>query len=249
MMKSFYLLFLQEIHRLKRHASSYFIASFFLFIMGFNFLYILFFNAQNQTEVSCLQSFFEIFWIPSLFIIPLLTMRTLSEERRLGILESLLATPIDTSSLVLSKVFSVYCFYLLLWGINLIYPFFAEYYLQGDLSAPLIHATTLIGGIIFICSSSFFFICIGIFASSLTRTQALAGLLCFCFLFVSLVCIKISCEMGYFQKDLCIYIDCFQQLNDLCKGSLDIRPLLFHIGGGILFIILTTTVLENKLLR
>ena len=44
-------------------------------------------------------------------------------------------------------------------------------------------------------------------------------------------------------------MDCFQQLDDLCKGSLDVRPLLFHIGGGLLFFILTTTILENKLLR
>lgn len=248
-MKSFYLLFLQEIHRLKRHASSYFIAALFLFIMGFNFLYILFLNAQNPTTTPCLQSFFEIFWIPSLFIIPLLTMRTLSEDQRSGILESLLSTPIGTRSLVLSKVFSVYCFYLLLWGLNLIYPFFADYHLQGDLSAPLIQSTPLIGGLTFICSSSFLFICIGVFASSLTRTQSLAGFLCFCFLFIGLVCIKIFCEIGYLENDLGIYMDCFQQLDDLCKGSLDIRPLLFHIGGGLLFFILTTTVLENKLLR
>ena len=112
-MKSFCLLFFQEIHRLKRHASSYFIAALFLFIMGFNFVYILFLNAQGTTTTPCLQSFFELFWIPSLFIIPLLTMRTLSEDQNSGILASLLATPIGTCSLVLSKIISVYCFYLM----------------------------------------------------------------------------------------------------------------------------------------
>lgn len=248
-MKSFYLLFLQEVHRLKRHASSYFIATLFLFIMGFNFLYILFLNIQKPTATSCLQSFFEIFWLPSLFIIPLLTMRTLSEDQRSGILESLLSTPIDTRSLVLSKVFSVYVFYLLLWCFNLIYPVFTQYYLQADLSVPLIQSTTMLGGIIFICSSSFLFVCVGVFASSLTRTQSLAGFLCFSFLFIGLICIKIFCEIGFLENDLGVYMDCFQQVEDLCNGNLDIRPLIFYIGGGILFITLTITVLENKLLR
>lgn len=248
-MKSFYILFQQELHKLVRQASTYFIAAVFLALMGFNFIYILFLNTQSNEVGNYLQNFFEIFWLPTLFIIPLISMRTLSEEQRSGILETLLATPINTGTLVLSKFLSTYIFYVFLWTCCLFFPYFTHCYLNSTFSLKLINTTTLYGGLIFILSSSFLFIAMGIFASSLTKTQALAGFLGFSFLFVLLIGIKSILEIYPIPPEYGVYIDFFETLSNLCDGLLDIRPVIFHLIGGCLFLMLTTNMIENKILQ
>ena len=109
-MKNFYILFQQEIYKWAYRPSTYFIATLFLILMGFNFVYILFLNTQSTEPFDCLQMFFEIFWLPALFVVPIITMRTLSEEQRSGLLESTLSTPVRISSLVVSKFIMTYLY-------------------------------------------------------------------------------------------------------------------------------------------
>lgn len=248
-MRNFYILFQQEIYKWTHRPSSYFIAALFLFLMGFNFTYILFTNTQSTEPFDCLQAFFEIFWLPTLFVIPIITMRTLSEEQHSGLLESTLSTPISISSLVLSKFIITYLFYLTLWGLSLAFPFFTQHCLNGILAQPLMTSTVLKGGMLFIISTSFLFIAIGIFASSLTRIPTLACFLCFCFLFMLLVGVKSLCEIGSIPYNYVLYVDFFETVDDLCHGILDIRPFIFHITSGILVLLFGISVLENKILR
>lgn len=248
-MKGFLTLFQQELYKLLHHASTYFIAALFFTFMGFNFVYILFLNTQSIDGLNCLQSFFEIFWLPTLFIVPLITMRTLSEDQRSGLLESFLSTPISTTSLILSKFLSIYLFYVTLWIVCLSFPIFTQNYLYPDFTTKIINTTTLYGGLLFILSSSFLFIAIGIFSSSLTKIQSLAGFLAFCFLFILLVGFKSILEMHQFSQIYTIYIDFFETLNELCDGLWDVRPFVFHLGCGSLFLLLTSNVIENKTLR
>ena len=248
-MRNFYILFQQEIYKWIYRPSTYFIATLFLLLMGFNFVYILFLNTQSTESFDCLQMFFEIFWLPTLFVIPIITMRTLSEEQRSGLLESTLSTPVSISSLVLSKFAITYLFYLILWGFSLLFPFFTQYCLKETLTQPLITTTVLQGGLLFIASTSFLFVAVGIFASSLTRTPTLACFLCFCFLFMLLVGVKSLCEIGSIPYNYILYIDFFENIDDLCHGIFDIRPFIFHITSGILTLLLGITVLENKILR
>ncbi len=249
-MSNFSILFKQEIGNLMRRPSSYFIAALFLTLMGFNFVYILFLNMQATDQpIDCLKSFFELFWLPTLFIIPLITMRTLSEEQRSGLLESLLTTPLSPVALVFSKFLATYLFYVFLWCLCLLFPYFTQYFLGNDLTTPLIQPTVLYGGCLFLLSSSFFFVAIGILASSLTKTQSFAGFLCFCFLFIVLVGVKMIGEMHHFSYTCSLYVDFFETLDHLLSGVFDVRPFVFHFGSGILLLLLTTTVLENKLLK
>lgn len=248
-MKNFYVLFSQEIAKLLHNASTYFYATLFFLLIGFNFTYILYLNIQSVEPIDCLKSLFEVFWLPALFIIPIITMRSLSEEQKSGILESILSTPVGTYNLVLSKFFAMYLFYLALWFGCLCFPLFTQHFLSTSADVPIIVSTTLTGGLLFIASTTFLFISIGIFASSLTRTQTLAGFLCFCFLFITLVCLKTLGEVYHLSYQYSVYVDFFEALDNLCKGILDVRPFLCHIGCGILFLLLTATVLESKILR
>ena len=248
-MRSFCTLFEQEFYKWVHRPSTYFVAGLFLFLMGFNFTYIIFLNTQSVNGMDSLKMLFEIFWLPTLFIIPIITMQTLSEEQRSGVLESTLSTPVSITCLVVSKLIATYIFYLFLWGLCLFFPLFTQHYLGTTPTQPFIQTTILQGGILFIGSTSFLFIALGLFASSLTKTQTLAYFLGFCFLFIILVGAKTLSEVCHLPYEYLIYIDFFETLDNLCHGILDIRPMIFHIVGGVLVTLLTVNVLESKVLR
>ncbi|MFC2075393.1 ABC transporter permease, partial [Bdellovibrionota bacterium] len=57
-----------------------------------------------------------------MFFIPLITMRSLSEERRLGTIQLLLTSPISSLQIALGKLFSCFAFVALLLTLTFIYP-------------------------------------------------------------------------------------------------------------------------------
>src|SRR5258708_32506025 len=60
-------------------------------------------------------------WLVYLFIPPLLTMRLFAEERSTGTLEVLMTAPLTDWQVVLSKYFSCFGFYIVLWLPTLAY--------------------------------------------------------------------------------------------------------------------------------
>lgn len=248
-MRSFYILFVQECKKLFWQPGSYFIAAFFLILMGFNYVYILFDACKAPCENCSLESLFETFWFPTLFILPLLTMRIFSEEYRLGLLESLLTTPISTRSLVISKFLTTYLFYNLLWLLCLAFPYFTQAWLGDTLATTFVENSVLTGGCLFIALTSFLFVSIGVFTSSLTHSQTLAGLLCFGILFILFIGFRVLCECLGPQHEIITYVQFQQTLSDFCTGILDFRPCIFYICSGIIFLGLTTLVLDHKSIR
>ena len=247
-MNTFATLLAHEIKRIWLQASNYFIVALFLLLMGTSYLYILFMYSRSTMEICAMQSFFNLFWIPTLCVVPLLCMRTIAEERRLGLLESLLSTAIGTHRLVLSKFLAVYGLYLTLWGLSLFFPFFSQYWLRQDLIAPLLTRQVCLGGSIFIATSSFLFISLGLLASSLTRSQSVAGLLCFIFLFVCFVGFRLLDEwLG--TQTWNAYIEFPKVLDDLCAGILDVRSSLFYLLAGVLILELTALIIDIKSFR
>ena len=103
-----------------------------------------------------------------------MTMKSVSEERRLGTLETLLTTPVSTAEVVLGKYGAAYFLYLLLWGST----GGLFYILHRFATDPrLLDPGTLVGGYLYIAVSGLLFVAIGVFASALARNQAVAAVL------------------------------------------------------------------------
>jgi ABC-2 type transport system permease protein len=152
--------------------STYIAATSFLFFMGFIFTGILESYAKAAQDISPASVFFSSFFLPVFFMVPLLTMKCLAEERRLGTIETLLTTPVTTAEVVLGKYAAAYSLYIALWGAT--GGFF--YILQKFSTDPrFLDRGPLLGGYLFIAVSGLLFIAIGVFASSLSRNQAVAA--------------------------------------------------------------------------
>jgi ABC-2 type transport system permease protein len=242
-----------EIRMLLVSPGTYVAAVTFLAFMGFIFAGILAEYSSTPQENSPAVAFFELFWVPVIFMVPLLTMKSISEERRLGTLETLLTTPISTGEVVLGKYGAAYLLYLSLWagtgGLFFILHRFTQ-------DAFLLDLGPMIGGYVFIAVSGLFFIGIGIFASSLSRNQAVAGILGVVMLFALIIGTQLVAGLATLNLEVFAplkatveYARVFQHLDDFSRGIVDSRQLIFYGSGACLTLILSVLGLEAKLLH
>ncbi|NOR50989.1 MAG: ABC transporter permease subunit, partial [Gammaproteobacteria bacterium] len=152
-------------------------------ILGFIFLGQLDLFIAYQAEIAVLESppgATEIIVIPLfssativlLLVIPLLTMRLISDERRQKTLTLLLSAPISMTEIVLGKYLGVLAFLGVLLALILLMPL--SLYLLGPLDSGLLWAATI--GLVLVVSA---FTAAGLFLSSLTNQPAAAAVMTF----------------------------------------------------------------------
>jgi ABC-2 type transport system permease protein len=252
-MKHFWTILSHEIRMLLVAPSTYIAAVFFLAVMGFMFTGILDLYSQTPQDISPAIVFFRYFPAAVLVMVPLLTMRCLAEERRLGTIETLLTTPVTTTEVVLGKYGAAYVLYLALWAST--GGFF--YILKKFASDPrLLDAGPLIGGYVFIAISGLFFVAVGVLASSLARNQSVAGILCFAMLFALIAGSYFLGNAAWLSRDALRplkaaidYAQIYQHYEDFTRGVVDTRQLLFYVSGTALALIFSILSLEAKQLQ
>ena len=252
-MKHFLTILSHEIRMLLVNPSTYIAAVLFLGVMGFVFTGILDAYSQAPQEVSPAAVFFQYFWLPVLFMVPLLTMRSLAEERRLGTMETLLTTPVTTTEVVLGKYGAAYSLYLGLWAATGGFFFILKKFAGG---VQVFDPWPLLGGYIFIAVSGLLFIAVGILASSLARNQAVAGILTFAMLFGLIFGGWYLGNAGWLKaEDLPTLrtavndAQVFRHYEDFTRGVVDLRQLLFYFSGTVLALIFSIFSVEAKQLH
>lgn len=252
-MRHFPTIISHEIRSLLYSASTYIAAVLFLLVMAFFFIGILEDYTKNAQETAPAAVFFQIFWIPVWFMVPLLTMRSLAEERRLGTLETLLTTSVSTTEVVLGKFFAAYLLYLLLWSSTLGFHYILHYY-TGDSS--LLAPGPLIGGYLFIAVSGLLYVAVGIFASSLTRSQSVAAIICCVILIGLTIGMNYLATAQFLNQDALHSVktaaestQVFQHLDDFTNGIIDTRQIIYYVSGCILALIFSILGVEFKLIQ
>lgn len=252
-MRPFRILLAHELRMLLVSPATYIAATLFLLVMGFVFAGILESFTSAAQEGSPAAVFFQLFWLPVFFMVPLLTMKCLAEERRLGTLETLLTTPVTTPQVVLAKFFAAYGLYLSLWAAT--GGFFYILARFAGTTSPL-DLGPLVGGYLFIVVSGTFFVSIGVLASSLTRNQAVAGILAFVLLLLLVIGTRFAGTLELLKLDSMAtfrsaidYMQTFTHLEDFTRGVVDTRQVLYYLSGATLALILAILGVEAKQLH
>jgi ABC-2 type transport system permease protein len=253
-MRNFTTLFQHELRMLLISPATYLAAFFFYVVMGLLYWSILRdMIATAQDELPAVY-FFKLFWLPTVFVVPLLTMRSVAGQRSDGTLDALFTTATTYSGIILSKFAGAYLFYLLLWVGTLCFPAITLLFFPhvAPLEA-LLERAAVTGSLLFIALSGFLFIAIGIFSSCLTRSQLVAGMLTFTALFAAIVggsqiegLTQYSADMNSWLQPLAGYLQVFQHLDDFSRGIIDTRPFFYYISTGSLVLGLATLVIEAK---
>ncbi len=252
-MKHILTLLSHEIRMLLVSPATYVAATLFLAFMGLIFTKILEIYSSAPQELSPAAVYFQLFWLPACVMVPLLTMKCLAEERRLGTIETLLTTPVTTTEVVLAKFGAAYFLYVALWlstsGFFVILRTFS-----GE--AWFLDAGPLLGGFLFIAVSGLLFVALGVFASSVTSNQSVAGIFS-CVLLATLIlggnAVSDSAWLaeGALRpaKAAIEYAHVFSHRDDFARGVIDTRHVLFYFSGTVLALIFSILSVEAKLLH
>lgn len=234
--------------------STYVAAFLFFCLMGFLYWAILRSIVNTPSDDLPTVQFFSLFWIPVFFVVPLLTMRSIAGERSVGTLDTLMTTPTSRIAVVFSKFTGAYFFYMILWAITLSFPIITQKLdPNAALDGGLLDVASLSGGFLFLAVSGLLFIAIGIFASSLTRSQLVAGMLSFTSLFLVIVggqqlnnVSSQTVDLAGWMEGAIGYLQIFQHLDDFSRGIIDTRPFFYYTSTTALLLGLSTLVIEAK---
>ena len=238
-------LFLKEIRSFLSSLIGYVVMGVFLLITG---LFLWVFpgdtNLLDMGFASLDSLFFVTPWV-FIFLIPAITMRSFSEERRTGTIELLLTKPLSEWHIVMAK----YLAGLLLVWIALL-PTLVYYITVYQLGNPVGNLDS--GGIwgsylgLFFLASAY--VAIGLFCSSLTDNQIIAFLAAALLSFV-----MYSGFQSIANFDLLGSLDNFvgnlgmqAHFNSLGRGVVDSRDVVYFIIVSYLFLLLSRLVLLSR---
>ncbi len=178
-----------------------------------------------------------------IFIVPVLTMRLLSEEKRTGTLEVLLTAPVDEASVVLSKFLACLIMFLLLWvpwGLFLV----ALRIIGGQ---PFDYQALISFFIALTCTGAGF-IGMGLFFSSLTRNQIASAVLTFAGMLglTFVIFVERDTDPKSAWNTVLNHVTYVDLWIKSLEGLLVPRHLLFHLSAAVLWVFLTIKVLEAR---
>jgi ABC-2 type transport system permease protein len=178
-----------------------------------------------------------------MIVVPMLTMRLLSEERRTGTLEVLLTAPLDETSIVVSKFLAAWIFFMLLWipwGLFLVS-------LRVEGGQPFDYRP-LLSFFIGLAVSGASFLSMGLFFSSLSRNQIVAAVLSFMgmMMLISIFFVIQVLSPGSAWNALLTHASFINLWESNVEGKLVPRDLLFPISATVLWLFLTVKVLEAR---
>ncbi len=154
------------------------------------------------------------------FLIPLLTMRTIAEEKRRGTFELLITSPVSVSQVVLGKFLSIALVLTVMLGVNLIFPGLLVAYGNPEIS-PILSGFT---GVL-LCS--FGFASIGMAVSSFTENQVVAGVSSMVTLLLLYVIQAPAESLGGSAAEFFRYISPIDQLQDPLKGIVTLKSMAY----------------------
>jgi ABC-2 type transport system permease protein len=247
-MRSFRILLRHELTTLLLSPGTYVAAVLFLVVMGFLFLGMVSAFIAEPQEAPPQSVFFRYFIIPVLFLVPLLTMRSIAEERRSGTLETLLTAPLPVWTVVASKFSAAYLLYCGLWGATFSFQW-VLHSIVGD--SRLLESGPIVSGYAFLFSSGAAFIAVGILASALCRTQLVAAITTFALLFVQLIGTTYGVQELRAAGDttylpLLQSLDVVRQAEAFNRGLIDVRPLGLHLSATLVLLFLATLAIEAR---
>ncbi|NLN64341.1 MAG: ABC transporter permease subunit [Clostridiaceae bacterium] len=174
------------------------------------------------------------------FIIPILTMRILTEDRKNGTEVLLVTSPSSITQIVLGKFLASFTVFMVMFLSTFIYLAIL-YILGGAPEIPMV-----IGGYLAFLLVGASFISIGVFASSLTENQIVAAIISFVILLlVNLMDAIISFTSGILAKILSVF-SLMSRYSDMNSGILDITSIIYYLSFTAVFIFLTTRVIDKR---
>ncbi len=174
----------------------------------------------------------------ALFLVPMITMRLIAEEKRTGTIELLMTSPVKDIEIVVGKWFGAILLYLCILGMSMINVGMLFMWGKPDLKPVLIGYLGLLlqGGCL---------LAIGTFISTTTKNQIIAGGVTF---FVCLLLWLLSWftafDSGAFSQ-VVNYLSIVTHMDNFQKGVLDTKDVVFYFSMIFFALFMTSRAMDS----
>jgi ABC-2 type transport system permease protein len=212
----------------------------FLFLMAAGYL---FWRDFVPGQPAGMRTIFDwMVWV-LVFIVPVLSMGLLSQEWSTGTIESLMTAPIGETDVVLGKFMGALGFFVFLLVPTLLYVVLLKAYSSVDVGP-------IFSGYLGIVLVGALFVSIGLFCSSLTRSQVVAAVLAVAILFLITIVPWAAMRaqgstLGPTWRKLADQ-GVYNRYADLSRGVIDTSHVVFFVAVTTVFLFLTIKVLESR---
>lgn len=216
---------------------AYAVSAIFLFSAGLAFGL----GTVTQGGEASMRGLFD-FWIILIlaFVLPMLTMRLMSEELRSGTIETLMTAPITEADVVVGKFLGAFAFFVILLASLLVFPIMLGRYGSLDLGLLTCHyiGLLLLGAL---------YISVGLFFSTMTKHQVISVLASFTLLaLMTFASHALALQTEGWIKVLLQQMSIRTHFQDFVRGTLDLNHLVFFVTMTAFFLFISVKTLEAR---
>lgn len=226
----------------RREMNAFFISGIAYVFLSVFFLLsgIFFYNgviAGGTTETSAL---FSSMFIIVLFLIPILTMKLMSEEKKNRTDQGLLTAPVGLWSIVLGKYFAALTLFVIAESIVFVYSIILAY--LGN-----VVWSTLLGNYFAMLFLGSAFIAVGLFISSLTENQMAAAVASMLALFMLYLFDSLASNVSNeILNKLMMSLSFYSRYIEFTQGVFNLSSVVFFLSTAFLFNFFTVRVLDKR---
>jgi ABC-2 type transport system permease protein len=170
----------------------------------------------------------------SLFMVPMLTMGSYAEERKRGTMEMLMTSPLTEWQIVLGKFFAGLTLYVLLIAPTLVFNVYISRFSDPSFPWRILWSSylglVLLGAVL---------IAIGLFISSLTENQIVAGVVTFAVALLLWIINIFASNAGTTLGKILQHLSVIRHYEDFTRGVIDTTSLVFYVTLTVLGLFLT----------
>jgi len=210
----------------------------FLAVSGFLFGF-----CTLQTQTSDISAYFQLMIFGYIVIVPVLTMRSFSEERRSRTEQLLLTAPVSIWSMVFAKFLAAFTMFAGTILVSCLYylPLFKYAGEEGP------NVPKAVGCLIAMLLIGMCFVSIGLFVSSLTESAVTASLGTMAILLILAIAgIFNNLIDSYFIRSILNWISVYSRYTYFTYGIFDVGATVYYISITAIFLFLSVRIYERR---
>ncbi len=207
----------------------------FLFVMNLVFFLMNMLSGENR-----LTTCYTVMLYAMMILVPILTMRTFSEDYKQKTDQLLLTSPVKPVGIVMGKFLAAYTVFVITLALMLV-----QVIIIAAMSTP--NTAIIVGNNIALLSAAAVYISIGCFISSLTENQLVANIATLA-INVTLFLLDYAYDLVSLSwiKQILYWISVYRRFNTFYVGVFSVADFVYYLCVSAVFLFLTVRVLEKK---
>ena len=228
--------FKREMHAYFTGVIGYVFLVLFLAVGGATFCFSTLYQMSGSST-----TWFTVMLFMCAIILPILTMKSFSEEKKTKTEQLFMTAPVSVFSVVFGKFLAAYCMFAGALILNSLYFLILIPYTQFKFAL-------LLGQLVALLLVGMVFISIGIFVSSLTENQlsAAIGSMAIIAFFLAISLVNALIPANYWIRYVFSGLSIFSRFSAFSSGYFDIASLVYFLSMSVVFLYLTWRVYDRR---